>query len=178
MKTLSKNLVGTWELISIDGKPLKAAAQKKMETLHAEVLGMETKIVLASDSTLFCDGLSTLRTLVETSPPVYIRSQIHKTVKGHYVVSGSTIELICSDDNVRLTIHTSWETPGNPKLKQGFEQSPRTEEIRQTLEAGIKQGFQKNPGNLALGFGTYSFDLEDDRLTLIAGIKYVLKRKR
>ena len=53
MKTPSKNLVGTWELISIDGKTLKTDSQKDMEDLKTEVLGIETKIVLASDGTLF-----------------------------------------------------------------------------------------------------------------------------
>lgn len=119
-----------------------------------------------------------MRTLMETSPPIYIRSRIHRTVEGHYVVSGATIELIRRDDNVGITIHTSWETPGNPKLKQSFEQSPRTEEIRQTLEAGIKQGFQKSAGNLALEFSRYSFDLEGDLLTLIGGIEFVFKKRK
>ena len=139
---------------------------------------MATKMVLASDGALFQEASFTIRTLIEAAPnSIYIRSQIRQTVEGSYVVSGSTIELIRSGDDVRVTTHTSWETPGNPELKQQLEQDPDSEEFRQGFEAGLKEALQKNAENWALQLTTKTFDLDDDLLTLINGSESVYKKR-
>ena len=134
----SKNLVGTWELITIDGKTPKADAQKNLQSEETEVLALAAKIILASDGALFQEMSLTVRTLIEVPPnPIYIRSRVRQTVEGRYVVSGSTIELIRSGDDMKVTTHTSWESPGNIELKQQLEQDPDSEEFRQGFEAGL-----------------------------------------
>ena len=174
----SKTLVGTWELISIDGNTPKVDAQENLNSEETEVLAMASKIVLASDGALFQEVSLTVRTLIEASPKsISIRSQVRQTVEGRYVVSGSTIELIRAGDDVRITTHTSWETPGNPKLKQQLEQDPEAEEFRQGFEAGLKDELQKNADNWALQLSTNTFDLEDDLLTLINGSETVYKKR-
>ncbi|MYB96003.1 hypothetical protein F4054_06895 [Candidatus Poribacteria bacterium] len=174
----SENLVGTWELITIDGETPKADAQNNLKSEETEVLALATKMVLASDGALFQDALLTVQTLIEASPnSIYIKSQIRQTVEGRYVVSGSTIELIRSGDDVRITTHTSWKTPGNPELKQQLEQDPDSEEFRQGFEAGLKDELQKNADNWALQLSTNTFDLEADLLTLINGSERVFKKR-
>ena len=174
----SKTLVGTWELISIDGNTPKVDAQGNLNSEETEVLAVVSKIVLASDGALFQEGSLTVRTLIEASPKsIFIRSQVRQTVEGRYVVSGSTIELIRAGDDVRITTHTSWETPGNPKLKQQLGQDPEAEELRQGFEAGLKEELQKNADNWALQLSTNTFDLEDDHLTLINGTERVYKKR-
>ena len=74
---------------------------------------------------------------------------------------------------MRITTHTSWETPGNPKLKQQLEQDPDSEEFRHGFEARLKDELQKNADNWALQLSTNTFDLEDDRLTLMNGSAHV-----
>ena len=45
----SENLVGTWELITIDGKTPKADLENDLKNEEAEVISAASKIVLASD---------------------------------------------------------------------------------------------------------------------------------
>ena len=174
----SKNLVGTWELITIDGKTPKADAQKNLQSEETEVLALAAKIILASDDALFQEMSLTVRTLIEVPPnPIYIRSRVRQTVEGRYVVSGSTIELIRSGDDMKVTTHTSWESPGNIELKQQLEQDPDSEEFRQGFEAGLKDALEKNADNWALQLSTNTFDLEGDILTLTNGSKQVYKKR-
>ena len=174
----SKNLVGTWELITIDGKTPKADAQKNLQSEETEVLALAAKIILASDGALFQEVSLTVRTLIEVPPnPIYIRSRVRQTVEGRYVVSGSTIELIRSGDDIKVTTHTSWESPGNIELKQQLEQDPDSEEFRQGFEAGLKDALEKNADNWALQLSTNTFDLEGDILTLTNGSKQVYKKR-
>ena len=174
----SKNLVGTWELITIDGKTPKADAQKNLQSEETEVLALAAKIILASDGALFQEVSLTVRTLIEVPPnPIYIRSRVRQTVEGRYVVSGSTIELIRSGDDMKVTTHTSWESPGNIELKQQLEQDPDSEEFRQGFEAGLKDALEKNADDWALQLSTNTFDLEGDILTLTNGSKQVYKKR-
>lgn len=179
----SKNLVGTWELITVDGKTPKADFENGLKNEEIEVIAVASKMVLASDDALFQDWSLTVRTLIQAPPKIYIRSRVLQTVEGRYVVSGSTIELIRPGDDVRFTIHTSWETPGNPVLKQQLEQDPDWEEFRQGFEAGLKEELQKNVDNWALQLSTHTFDLThmfglaNDRLTLINGSTRVYEKR-
>ena len=53
-------LVGTWELITIDGKTPKADAQQDIGDEDSEVLTAEAKIVFAPNGSLFQEGSITM----------------------------------------------------------------------------------------------------------------------
>ena len=174
----SKDLVGTWELITIDGETPIADAQKNLKTEAAEMLAVDTKIVFAEDGDLFQEAALTLRVLIEPKPNlVYLKTRVRQTVEGSYVVSGTTLELIRSGDDVKITTHTSWETPGNPELKQQLEQDSFSQELKEGFDAGLKEELQKNVDNWALQLKTNTFHIENNTLTLSSDTEMVYKKR-
>ena len=171
----SKNLVGTWELITIDGKTPKAYFQQDIGDEEIELLDSAGKVVFASDGSLFQEVLLTVRILIESSPDlIYLRMRMGITIKGSYVVSGSTVEFIQSGDAINAEAHISWETPGNPELTQQLEQLLDWEQKSQEAAAELEQEFARDFG---LELDTHTFDLEDNILTLMNGSVNVYRKR-
>ena len=165
-------IVGTWELITIDGKTPKADFEQDADE-ETEVLDAARKIVFASDGALFQELTGTFRYLIESSPLIYLKMRMHVTAEGRYVVSGSTLEFILSGDDMKSEVDLSWETPGDPELKQrleqGFDWQEREEEVKQEFEEEFK--------DQVLQLETYTFDLEGDYLTLMNESEEVFKKR-
>ena len=171
----SKNLVGTWELITVDGKTPKADFQQDIGDEETEVLDLAGKVVFASDGSLFQEVSLTERILIESSRAlIYLRMRMGFTMKGSYVVSGSTVEFIQSGDAINVEAHISWETPGNPELTQQLEQLLDLEQISQEAAAEMEQEFARD---LGLKLDTHTFDLEDNILTLMNGSVRVYRKR-
>ena len=171
----SKNLVGTWELITVDGKNPKADSQQDIGDEETEVLDSAGKVVFASDGSLFREVSLTVRILIESSRAlIYLRMRMGFTIKGSYVVSGSTVEFIQSGDAINVEAHFSWETPGNPELTQQLEQLLDLEQISQEAAAKMEQEFERDFG---LKLDTHTFDLEGNILTLMNGSVRVYRKR-
>ena len=171
----SSDLVGTWELIRIDGKTLKASFQQEIGDEEIEVLDSAGKIVFASDGSLFQEASLTGRILIESSPNlIYLRMRIHFTIEGRYVVSGLTVEFIQSSDDLNAEAYFSWETPENPELKQRLENLLDLEQISQEAAAELEQEIARDFG---LALDTHTFDLEGNILTLRNGSERVLRKR-
>ena len=171
----SKDLVGTWELITVDGKTPRAYFQQIAENEDFEVLAMALKVVFASDGTLFQELSFTARALINTSPSlIYLRVYMRFIIKGHYVVSDSTVEFIRAFDATNIQTDFSLETPGNPELKQRLDQDLDWEQYEQDLESEVKQEAQDFFG---LELDTYTYNVEGDILTLTNGSEDVYKKR-
>ena len=171
----SKNLVGTWELITVDGKTPKADLQQNTVDEEIEILDSAGKVVFASDGSLFQERSFTFRILIESSPDlIYLRMRMGFTIKGSYVVSGSTVEFIQSGDAISVEAHVSWETPGNPELTQQLEQLLDLEQESQEAAAEAEQEFARDFG---LELDTHTFDLEGNILTLMNGSVDVYRKR-
>ena len=96
------------------------------------------------------------------------------TIKGSYVVSGSTVEFIQSGDAINVEAHVSWETPGNPELTQQLEQLLDLEQKSQEAAAEVEQEFARDFG---LELDTHTFDLEGNILTLMNGSVRVYRKR-
>ena len=171
----SENLVGTWELITVDGKTPKAELQQNTVDEEIEILDSAGKLVFASDGSLFQERSFTVRILIKSSPDlIYLRMRMGFTVKGSYVASGSTVEFIQSADAINVEAHLSWETPGNPELTQQLEQLLDLEQESQEATAEAEQEFARDFG---LELNTHTFDLEDNILTLMNGDVRVYRKR-
>ena len=171
----SKNLVGTWELITVNGKTQKAHFQQDTGDEEIELLDFAEKVVFASDGSLFQEMLFTVRILIESSPDlIYLRVRMGFTIKGSYVVSGSTVEFIQSGDAINVEAHFSWETPGNPELTQQLEQLLDLEQESQEAAAEAEQEFARDFG---LELDTHTFDLEGNIFTLMNGSVRVYRKR-
>ena len=166
----SKDLVGTWELITVGGKTF----QPEMVDEETELLDAAEKLVFASDGSLFQEVSFTTRILIESSPNlIYLRMRIRVTIKGSYVVSGSTVEFIQTGDAANIEMHISWETPGDPELKQRLEQLSDWEEYSQERGAELEESAR----DAGLRLDTHTFDLEGDLLTLMNGGEHVYRKR-
>ena len=99
--------------------------------------------------------------------------RIRVTIKGSYVVSGSTVEFIQTGDAANIEMHISWETPGDPELKQRLEQLSDWEEYSQERGAELEESAR----DAGLRLDTHTFDLEGDLLTLMNGGEHVYRKR-
>ena len=174
----AKDLVGTWEMITIDGETPKEDAQKNVNLAELKILAVDTKIVFAEDGAFFQDLKLTSRVLIESKPNlIYLKTLVRQTVEGSYVVSETTLELIRSGEDVKITTHTSWETPDKPELKQQLEQDLSSQEFKEGFDVGFKDALQKNVDNWGLQLKTNTFHIENNILTLSNGIERVYRKK-
>ena len=88
----SEVLVGTWELVTIDGKTPKVHFQQDLENQETNVLAAALKLVFAPDGSLFREASFSLQ--VPRLGISLLRIQMIVTVNGSYVVSNSTVEFI------------------------------------------------------------------------------------
>ena len=172
--TTSEDLVGTWELITVDGKMPRADVQQIAGNEDFEVLAVALKVVFASDRTLFQELSITARRLINTSPSlIYLRMYMSLTTKGRYVASDSTVQFIQALDPTNIQMDFSWETPGNSDLKQRLDQNSDWEQYEQELESAFRQGAQ----DFGFEVDTYTYKVEGDILTLTNGIEDVYRKR-
>lgn len=172
----SEDLIGTWELVSIDGKTPKAAFQEDWGDKETEVIAAAMKLVFVSDGSLFLEVSATqLENMADLLSPIFLKMAFRFTMEGRYVLSGSTIEFIFSFDHLNIDIEDiSVETPGHPELQQRLEQELDFQEVIQELEA---EGKSEIAEESALVLETSTFDLEADILTLSNGSESVYRKR-
>ena len=163
-------IIGTWELITIDGKKPKAYIQQDIEDEATEILAVANKILFASNGIFRQETLITSRVLILDAPtPVYIRSVLSITTKGRYAVSISTVVFIYSnDEDIKLDL--SLDTPGNPKLKQQLEQQAEWKELKAKAK-------QEAPHDFKLDLNIQTLELEGDILTSTNNGKVVYRKR-
>ena len=164
-------IVGTWELITIDGKTPNAYIQQDIEDEATEVLAVANKIVFASNGIFRQETSITSRLLIIDSPtPVYIRSLLRITTKGRYAVSISTVVFIYSNDDSDIKLDLSLDTPGNPKLKQQLEQQAEWKQLKAKAK-------QEAPHDFKLDLDIHTLELEGDILTSTKNGKIVYRKR-
>ena len=170
-----ENLVGSWELITIDGKTPKEDAQEDDEDI--EIRSAARKYVFASDGSLFAEismSFSFQQTTLSAIPGFNVEYTINYrftvTINGNYVVSGSTLEFIIGD-RVNAEVDFSINTGGIPELER-LEQELKqwAQEWAQEFEQEFKQEWE-------LKLETYTWELEEDLLTLRNGSEEVYRKK-
>ncbi len=155
--------VGSWELLTIDGKTLKAELQQ-IDDEKTELLDVGIKVVFTTDGLWFKEFSVTIRELIAADPlQIFLKVRLRYTTTGRYVVSGSTVEFVTLE-NPNIVVQSSWETPGNPELKWQLVEDADMQQLRQGFEIGFKEGFQENV-DFGLGMKTNTWHLEGDRLT-------------
>ena len=167
----SAKIIGTWDLITIDGKKPKAYVQQDIEDEATEVLAVANKILFASNGIFRQETSITSRVLIIDSPtPVYIRSLLRITTKGRYAVSISTIVFIYSNDDSDIKLDLSVHTPGNPKLKQQLEQQAEWKELKAKAK-------QEAPHDFKLDLDIQTLELEGDILTSTKNGEVVYRKR-
>lgn len=108
--SLSEQLVGSWEIISIDGETLEEAVLDEFgeeERLDAEFTKKE--YVFAANGSVFVNfGAS----IVFTEGAVSVTVSFTLTGKGTYTVSGSTLTTILEDVHITLEPEDLWASSG------------------------------------------------------------------
>ena len=175
----SEALVGTWELVALDGESLISDQQSGRGDAGTDVTNMEIKVVFGSDGSWVSEIILSQRWLLEEGfsvEGVYVESTIILietiTVKGTYVVSGSTIELMSGDRrNVKKEIAFDW-----PEV-EGIDFDALEKAIEQEL--GLKHWEEETESEFELTTDTYTWNLEGDILTLSQtdGTEEVYRRK-
>ena len=172
-------LVGTWELIAIDGEIFKSDQQSDRGNEGTDVANMEVKSVFGSDGSWVSEITLSHRWLLEegvlvkgvyVNPAIILTETI--TVKGSYVVSGSTIELMSGDSrNVKKEIAFDW-----PEI-EGIDFEALEKAVEQEL--GLKHWEEETESAFEVTTDTYTWDLEGDILTLSQtdGREEVYRRK-
>lgn len=175
----SETLVGTWELVAIDGESLKSDQHSDRGDEGAAVANMEVKSVFGSDGSWVSEIILSHRWLLEegvlvkgvyVNPAIILTETI--TVKGNYVVSGSTIELMSGDSrNVKKEIALDW-----PEI-EGIDFEAVEKAIEQEL--GLKHWEEETESAFEVTTDTYTWNLEEDILTLSQtdGREEVYRRK-
>ena len=164
-------IVGTWELITIDGKKPKSYVQQEIEDEAWEVLAVVNKIICASNGIFRQETSMTTRQLIADAPtPVYIRSVIRWTTKGRYAVLISTVVFIHSKDDPDIKLDLSLDTPRNPKLKQELEQEAEWKEFKANAK-------QEAPHNFRLDLNIQTLELEGENLTSTNNGKVVYRKR-
>lgn len=163
----AETLVRTWELVAIDGEPLKSDQQSDRGDKGTDVANMEVKSVFGSDGSWVSEITLSHRWLLEegvlvkgvyVNPAIILTETI--TVKGSYVVSGSTIELMSGDSrNVKKEVAFDW-----PETK-GIDFEAVEEAVEQEL--GLKHWEEETESEFEVTTDTYTWNLEGDILTLI-----------
>ena len=162
----SEVLVGTWELVAIDGEPLKSDQQSDRGDKGTDVANMEVKSVFGSDGSWVSEITLSHRWLLEegvlvkgvyVTPAIILTETI--TVKGSYVVSGSTIELMSGDSrNVKKEIAFDW-----PEI-EGIDFEAVEKAVEQEL--GLKHWEEETESAFEVTTDTYTWNLEGNILTL------------
>ena len=175
----SEALVGTWELVALDGESLESDQQSDRGNAGTDVTNMKIKVVFGSDGSWVSEIILSQRWLLEEGfsvEGVYVESTIILietiTVKGTYVVSGSTIELMSGDRrNVKKEIAYDW-----PEI-EGIDFDALEKAIEQEL--GLEHWKEETESEFELTTDTYTWDLEGDILTLSQtdGTEEVYRRK-
>lgn len=166
----SAKIIGTWELITIDGKKPKAYIQQDIENEATEVLEVENKMIFASNGIFRQEASITTRLLIDDVPsPIYLRSHLHITTKGRYAVSFPTIVLI-SDDDSDVKLDISLETPGNPELKKQLEQQAAWKQLKAETQQEAADDFRLN-------LNIHTLELEGDILTPTNDSEIVYKKR-
>ena len=154
----SKVLVGTWELLTIDGKTPEVHFQRDLESQETNVLAAALKLVFASDGSLFQEVSFSLQVPM---PGISSRIQMVVTVNGSYVVSSSTIEFI-SGDRANIEFNIS-DNNGDAEFEQllldeklnfGQEESER---LKRSIESG-----RNLARNLFVLVGAVGLELEQE----------------
>ena len=192
-KELLEDLVGTWELIRIDGKTPQTFLQE--DENEFEVTAASMKLVFASDGSLYRElsftfqGTGTFDTEIPDLTVDFTAGfKMKFTIKGSYVASGSTLEVIL-DDQSQLNVDFSFlpvsydvDTRGIPELEK-FEQelNEKAQELNQEFkersnefEREAEQEFKEEFG---LDLTTYTWHIESDLLTLRNGDTEVYRKK-
>ena len=175
----SETLVGTWELVAIGGESLKSDQHFDRRDEGTDVANMEVKSVFGSDGSWVSEITLSHRWLLEEGvlvKGVYVNPAITLTetitVKGSYVVSGSTIELMSGDSrNVKKEIAFDW-----PEI-EGIDFEALEKAVKQEL--GLKHWAEETESAFELTTDTYTWNLEGDILTLsqTKGTEEVYRRK-
>ena len=162
----SETLVGTWELVAIDGEIFKSDQKSDRGNAGTDVANMEVKSVFGSDGSWVSEITLSHRWLLEegvrvkgvyVNPAIILTETI--TVKGSYVVSGSTIELMSGDSrNVKKGIAFDW-----PEI-EGIDFETLEQAVKQEL--GLKHWEEETESEFEVTTDTYTWDLEGDILTL------------
>lgn len=135
----SEVLVGTWELVTIDGKTPKVHFQQDLESQETNVLAAALKLVFAPDGSLFREVSLSLQV---SMLGISLRIQMIVTVNGSYVVSSSTVEFI-SGDRVNIEFNISSDNKGDSEFEQllleqklNFGQDG-SEKLKRSIEFGM-----------------------------------------
>ena len=182
-----EDLVGSWELIEIDRKTPEAYFQGAGD--FGTVSEASMKLVFASDGSLYQEALLLFS---ETEPidteirglhvDLTIEMKLKMTVKGNYVVSGSTLEIISGDQvnsDVSVSVSYDVDTQGIPELEAlERELNEGARELEKEIE---KDGARSLEQELREEFGleliTHTWHLENDLLTLTNGDQEVYRKK-
>ena len=175
----SETLVGTWELVTIDGESLKSDQQWDRGNEGPDVANMEVKSVFGSDGSWVSEITLSHRWLLEegvlvagvsVKPTIILTETI--TVNGSYVVSGSTIELMSGNSrNVKKEIAFDW-----PEI-EGIDFEALEKAVEQEL--GLKHWAEETESAFEVTTDTYTWNLEGDILILSQtdGREEVYRRK-
>ena len=175
----SEKIVGSWELITIDGKTPKADSQQDRGDDEGEVVEAGGKFVFGADSSFFREYSLVIKQRVKDNSVVIpgllldftIRYYLSLTLNGTYIISDQVIEFI-QGDRVNVDFDFSIDdTESFPALEE-LEQ-----EVKESLQEFARELEQKFVSELELELDTHTFDFEGDRLTLMNGSKSVYRKK-
>ena len=173
----SADLVGTWELITVNGETPEMAYEDE----DVEVLTVRLKYVFGPDGLLVQDATVTMRARTEdfslgVAINYAVTFSMSLTLGGRYVVSDSTLELISGASvNARLD-DVKVDISAENVAESIFEQLERETEqnFREESEQEFKQLIEQEYG---LTSETYTWSLEGDILTLHNGDVEVYKKR-
>ena len=175
----SEKIVGSWELITIDGKSLKVDAQQDWGNEEGEVVEATEKFVFGADSSFFREISLVLKQRVKDSSVIpnllldfTIRLHFSFTLNGTYIVSDQVIEFILGD-RVNVDFDFSIDDAESfPELEE-LEQ-----EIKESMQESARELEQEFVSELELELDTHTFDFEGDHLTLVRASENRVYRKR
>ena len=155
------SLIGTWNLVTTNGKTLKADVQADNEDL--EVRKATSKYVFSPTGTAFRKASITFWVKEEIHLGVWIEFttffEFTITAEGQYVVSEATLEFITSD-RVNVEFSVSINTGGIPELEE------LQQELQQEFEQFAQEAEQEFKQQWELELETYTWKLDGDILTL------------
>lgn len=175
----SEKIVGSWELITINGKSPKTDAQQDFEDDEGEVVDAGEKLVFGADSSFFREIVLVLKQRVKNStiiPGLWLdftmRLSMSFTLNGTYVISDQVIEFI-QGDRVNVDFDFSIDdAEAFPELEE------REQEIKELVQESARELEQELVSEFALELDTYTFGFEGDSLTLMQKNTNRIYRKR
>ena len=171
--SLSEQLVGSWEIISIDGKTLEESLNENeivedYEDVDIDIDEVKYDVVFAANGSVFANfGVSVSFVFTGGAVSATISATIAVAGRGTYILSGSTLTMVWEDVSTDASIELE---PEEFWAQQGV-----TEE---ELEKGFKEEFEEE-FDLGFDIENQDIDLSGDWLTLTAsdGDKMVLKKR-